>query len=264
MKIVHIITRLIRGGAEENTVLTCNWFAEAGHDVTLLHGDEWDADLVRQVDRRIERRCIKELCRDVSIGRDIRAAFIRSALRRIGPDVVHTHESKAGVVGRLAAAGYRVRGRAWNPHPAISQCGPLEAYVYLALESLVSPLRRVYQCERGAAAVGNSAWSWPGGTPLRCPQRNGHCAVHLGRSPIDRSQRAAGPLRAIYLANYEPRKRHLELLQKVDSRRKEFAGAVHFHFCGRGQLLADCEHFVREAHSATLLKSTGWCLTRKP
>ena len=38
MKIVHIITRLILGGAQENTLITCKVLAERGHDVTLITG----------------------------------------------------------------------------------------------------------------------------------------------------------------------------------------------------------------------------------
>ena len=38
MKIVHIITRLILGGAQENTLITCKGLAERGHDVTLITG----------------------------------------------------------------------------------------------------------------------------------------------------------------------------------------------------------------------------------
>ena len=38
MRIVHIITRLILGGAQENTLITCRLLAERGHDVTLITG----------------------------------------------------------------------------------------------------------------------------------------------------------------------------------------------------------------------------------
>jgi len=40
MKICHVITRLIVGGAQENTVLTCRGLGEKGHDVTLIAGPE--------------------------------------------------------------------------------------------------------------------------------------------------------------------------------------------------------------------------------
>src|SRR3990172_13303065 len=40
MRICHLITRLIIGGAQENTVLTCRGLAQRGHQVTLIAGPE--------------------------------------------------------------------------------------------------------------------------------------------------------------------------------------------------------------------------------
>ncbi len=38
MRIVHIITRLIVGGAQENTLVSCEGQHELGHEVTLITG----------------------------------------------------------------------------------------------------------------------------------------------------------------------------------------------------------------------------------
>jgi len=107
MRICHIITRLIVGGAQENTLLTCEGLCRRGHEVSLLAGPEtgpegslWDraraggyrveqiASLVRAVRPMQDWRCLREL---------------RHRLQAMQPDVVHTHSSKAGIVGRLAA-----------------------------------------------------------------------------------------------------------------------------------------------------------------
>ena len=40
MKIVHVITRLIVGGAQENTILTCRGLVERGYEVILMAGPE--------------------------------------------------------------------------------------------------------------------------------------------------------------------------------------------------------------------------------
>ena len=45
MRIVHVVTRLLRAGSEENTLACCRWQAEAGHEVVLVHGAEADAAL---------------------------------------------------------------------------------------------------------------------------------------------------------------------------------------------------------------------------
>ncbi|UOA16437.1 hypothetical protein DSM109990_03307 (plasmid) [Sulfitobacter dubius] len=38
MHIVHLLTRLLRAGSEENTLETCRWQIAQGHRVSLIHG----------------------------------------------------------------------------------------------------------------------------------------------------------------------------------------------------------------------------------
>jgi len=109
MKIVHVITRLIIGGAQENTLLTCTEQIRRGHEVHLITGPttgpegslvDWAGsidglrvevvpDLIRRIDPWHDRRAGRQLER--------RLADLR-------PGVVHTHSSKAGILGRCAAA----------------------------------------------------------------------------------------------------------------------------------------------------------------
>jgi glycosyltransferase involved in cell wall biosynthesis len=108
MNIVHIITRLIIGGAQENTLLTV-WGLHHRHgdDVTLITGpaEGPEGDLFDHADRQgLNVELIPELVRAVRPATDARAYWqLRRAIRRLGPDVVHTHSSKAGIVGRAAA-----------------------------------------------------------------------------------------------------------------------------------------------------------------
>lgn len=107
MKIVHLITRLIVGGAQENTVLSCEGQHDAGHEVTLITGPALgpEGSLMHRAEHygyRVEivdamRRSILPM-KDVVTYR----ALVRR-LKEIKPDVVHTHSSKAGIIGRYAA-----------------------------------------------------------------------------------------------------------------------------------------------------------------
>lgn len=107
MRICHVITRLIIGGAQENTILTCEGLRSRGHDVLLLAGPEtgpegslWE----RARAGGYEARVVDSLRRAVRPARDFRAlGDLRRAFRDWRPDVVHTHSSKAGILGRLAA-----------------------------------------------------------------------------------------------------------------------------------------------------------------
>jgi len=107
MKICHVITRLIIGGAQENTLLTCRGLAERGHDVTLVAGPDvgpegslWDqTEGAGFTTVRLDamRRAIHPM-------HDLRALFaLRRLFRDLKPDVVHTHSSKAGILARQAA-----------------------------------------------------------------------------------------------------------------------------------------------------------------
>ncbi|QOV91369.1 glycosyltransferase family 4 protein [Humisphaera borealis] len=107
MRIVHIITRLIVGGAQENTLLSCEGQHDLGHDVTLITGPAIGPegslmDRARGYGYRVE--VVDEMRRSILPIRDYRSyhRMVR-CLQEIGPDVVHTHSSKAGIIGRWAA-----------------------------------------------------------------------------------------------------------------------------------------------------------------
>ena len=107
MKIVHIITRLILGGAQENTLITCKLLAERGHDVTLITGPAIgpEGELFEQTKRQkykviIVDKMIRAICPVYDF---ISYLQIKKLLRQIQPDIVHTHSAKAGILGRFAA-----------------------------------------------------------------------------------------------------------------------------------------------------------------
>jgi glycosyltransferase involved in cell wall biosynthesis len=108
VKICHVITRLIVGGAQENTILTCRGLAERGHEVTLIAGPETgpEGSLWGETSAAgYQTMVLDDLRRAVRPVRDARAFFrLRAVFRQLRPDVVHTHSSKAGILARHAAA----------------------------------------------------------------------------------------------------------------------------------------------------------------
>ncbi len=112
MTIVHIITRMIVGGAQENTLLTCRGLKELGHRVILLTGPSRgpEGSLLEDMNRTgCEIREIPSLLRNPNPFADIHAyRAIGRQLADIKPQVVHTHSSKAGILGRKAAWKQRV------------------------------------------------------------------------------------------------------------------------------------------------------------
>ena len=102
-KVVHIITKLELGGAQRNTLFT----------VANLDRERWDPVLVCGRGGILDEEAtagawetifVDSLVREIRPIKDLAAllALVR-ILRRLRPDIVHTHSSKAGILGRLAA-----------------------------------------------------------------------------------------------------------------------------------------------------------------
>jgi glycosyltransferase involved in cell wall biosynthesis len=142
LRIVHVITRLIIGGAQENTLLTVDDLHHVYHDdVTLITGpaEGPEGDLFDQAARRgLKVEVFPELLRAIRPAVDFRAyRRLRAAFRRLRPDVVHTHSSKAGILGRAAAwhehvpaVVHTIHGMPFGPFET-----PLKNRLYIALES---------------------------------------------------------------------------------------------------------------------------------
>ncbi len=108
MRVTHIITRLIVGGAQENTVSSVLGLrTRHGLDCDLITGPTAgpEGSLERLFDDLPGVLSHNEhLIRPVSPWQDWRALVtLTEYLKQRRPDVVHTHSGKAGVLGRLAA-----------------------------------------------------------------------------------------------------------------------------------------------------------------
>jgi glycosyltransferase involved in cell wall biosynthesis len=112
VKHVQIITRLIVGGAQRIAIETAADCRARGDDVQIWCGPQTGpegslADETRA--RGIPLVIVPDLVKEVSPHRDAAALrWIAARLRRDRPDVVHTHSSKAGILGRRAARSARV------------------------------------------------------------------------------------------------------------------------------------------------------------
>ncbi len=114
MHVCHVITRLIIGGAQENTLLTCEGLVRRGHEVTLIAGPDTGSEgtlwpLVQECCTRVVR--VGSLRRNIHPLDDLRCVGrLAGRLRELRPQIVHTHSSKAGIVGRRAAVRAGVPG----------------------------------------------------------------------------------------------------------------------------------------------------------
>jgi len=176
MRIAHLITRMIVGGAQENTLLNClDLVAQYGDDVLRVTGPSLgpQGDLLshgklsegrageggqnqdlagfpiqrlrfEHLGRGVELPVVTtpSLIRSIRPDTDWRASGdLKQILRAFQPDVVHTHSAKAGILGRLAAWSLKVPAIVHTVHGA--PFGPYDPW----------PRRTFYQwCERYAAS----------------------------------------------------------------------------------------------------------------
>ena len=127
MRVIHVITRLIVGGAQENTIASVLGLRQKpGLEVDLISGPTTgpEGSLVSSFEFRVssselslprdnskpETRnskliIVPELIRSVHPLKDfIALRKLENIFREQKPDIVHTHSGKAGILGRLAAA----------------------------------------------------------------------------------------------------------------------------------------------------------------
>ncbi len=113
LKVLHVITRLILGGAQENTLATVSGLAERwGYDVLLVTGPPLgpEGSLLEEArGRGVRLKVVREMRREVQPLLDlITFAKLCCIIASGHYDVVHTHSSKAGFLGRIAARLARV------------------------------------------------------------------------------------------------------------------------------------------------------------
>tara|TARA_B100001123_G_scaffold140370_1_gene163120 strand:- start:1115 stop:2296 length:1182 start_codon:yes stop_codon:yes gene_type:complete len=140
IRVVQITTRLNVGGIAHQVIGVCEGLDPERFECTLITGrpGRFESQMLDYVDRQPGRlHFIPELGRDV-FWRDL-PAFLKLVrlLRRLRPDVVHTHAAKAGALGRLAAWAARVPVRVHSYHGHV-----FRGYFHPIAEALIVQIER--------------------------------------------------------------------------------------------------------------------------
>ncbi len=136
VKLLHLITRLDTGGSAENAVITSTCLNREKYDMLLIYGRS------EETPRDFQFRSMEmpNLVRNISPITDI-GAFISlyKLFKKEKPDILHTHSSKAGFLGRWAGWLAGVPRIIHTPHGHVFygyEFGPLKAAFYLWLERI--------------------------------------------------------------------------------------------------------------------------------
>jgi glycosyltransferase involved in cell wall biosynthesis len=153
-KILHIITRLDMGGSAQNTLLTCLNLSRK-FEMVLVCGLSQESNMTDSerevVEAQLEKArangvriiTVSSLVRRVSPANDIRTLYdLVRIIKTAKPNVVHTHTSKAGILGRLAARIVRVPLIVHTAHGHVffGHFGPVLSRIFLWIERMFAPL----------------------------------------------------------------------------------------------------------------------------
>ena len=151
-KVIHVITRLDYGGSAQNTMLTALGHDRAQFEPLVVAGcpGSWDAQggqaATEENCRRLDKAGVRwmllpSLTREVHPLKDMQTLWqLISLFRREQSALVHTHTSKAGVLGRVAAwfAGVPVIVHTPHGHVFYGHFGPFRSWLFLQIERLLS------------------------------------------------------------------------------------------------------------------------------
>ncbi len=154
LKVVRIIGRLSLGGATHQACLL-HGELDGKFQTVLIAGlmEEGESSMSFLLTKRDDIYFVGSMRRSVQPWQELKALVkIMRILHRERPDVVHTHCSKAGALGRLAAAlmGVPVRVHSYNGHVFSGHFGPLKSRAYVWVE------RALNRISTGAIAISES------------------------------------------------------------------------------------------------------------
>ena len=267
IRVLHIITRLIVGGAQENTMLTADLLDKSVWDVAVLCGPQTgvEGSLIPEVRRRnIPLTIEPALVREVNPAKDLLALLrLTRFIKRGNYTIVHTHSSKAGILGRWAAklAGtpvivHTVHGWGHTPrqHPAVQQ-------FYIRLEKLTLPITNRLivvsprDVEKGVTAgIGNPADF----TLIRSGIELNRFG-HPRRSAIDMRTELGIPAEAPVVGTVtrlSPQKAPLDFVNAASRISRQISNC-YFVMVGDGPLRPDVERLAQELGIADRLILTG-------
>lgn len=153
IKVLHIITRFDKGGSAQNTYLSLLGLRKKNYQLSLVSGLSLESEMKHEEIKAKEKdiQILKSegieftqcpsLLRRINIIRDLKAFFdIWRIIKKYNPLIVHTHSSKAGLMGRLAAklAGTPIIVHTPHGHVFFGYFGPFKTKLFIIFEKLAS------------------------------------------------------------------------------------------------------------------------------
>ncbi len=255
MRITHVITRLVVGGAQENTIASVLALRQKpGFELRLISGPTTGPEgslepLVAAVPGLLT--IVPELVRPLHPWKDwIALRRLTEIFHETKPDIVHTHSGKAGVLGRLAAARanvpiilHHIHGPSFGPFQ-----GVLANFIFMAAERHAAKVTDHFFCSADAMIKLYLAAGI--GRPEMYTRINSGFDVQAFANPPEpaatRAKLGIAPHDFVIgsVSRIAPLKGHADLLQAVSRMLPNFPNTKVL-FVGDGALRADIEAKTR-------------------
>jgi len=267
LTIVHVQTRMNRtGGCEENTWASCVHQAESGHDVHLVCGRSSDIDAYRGRHPQVSVHQVNEMVWNISPSADWSACeALKRLLEIIGADLVHTHSSKAGILGRVAGRMAGVPALIHGVHILpFSNVSVREKLTYVAVEHAAALLTdhfiHVSEGTRSAyrkAMVGAGKPHSVVRSGMRIDQFKGASWPSDWQEILDTEDAQRKPVTMLMMAVLEARKRHAEFLREL-ARISQPGENIRVLLAGDGPEQKNLEVLIAELELGDRVKLLGY------
>ena len=263
--VAHIITKLELGGAQQNTLFTVSHLDTRRFRPILITGEPGVLDEDARSLTTLEFHRVPTLVRPIRPWGDLLALIeLTRLLRRLAPAIVHTHSSKAGILGRLAAclAGiplivHTIHGYGFTP----AQSPPARSAL-IAMERMVSRFTtRFIAVSEATRRQGIDLGLF---SPERCTVIRSGIDLRMFRHTqidVEKKRRELGlmpdsPVIGM-IAPLKPQKAPLDYVRLAASIHRVRPDAQ-FLLIGDGPLRADVEAAVRQQGLGTGFRLLGW------
>lgn len=269
-KVIHIITRMELGGAQENTLFSVSRINPEKFKTFLVTG--CGGELYHEAREFQNAFIAPDLIREIKPAQDIKAFFqIRAILQKIKnlepaalPVIVHTHSSKAGIVGRWAAKAsgisillHSIHGYGFNDYQPF-----LVRFFYELVEKATSRITTKF--------IAVSQANIEKGVALNIFPRTKAALIRSGID-ITRFQHPEVPARCVrnnlgipetapvvaMIACFKPQKAPLDFVRACSLVKKKIPEA-HFLLVGDGELRSHIEAEIQKQNLPGCFHLTGW------
>ena len=269
VRIARVITRLNLGGPAVHVVLATKHLAALGFTTTLITGKlapgERSADeLIAELDEAPV--LIEQLERDPSFAKDVTTLLqLIRIFRRQRPDIVHTHTSKAGALGRIAAwiAGVPIRVHTYHGLVLAEHFSGGRSQFYIELERFLARLStRLVAISPKQKADLETHFRIAAAEKIECIPLGLDLEPYLmRRAPSFVLRSEFGLLASDNLVGWVGRLAPIKdpfLLVEVARRVVDAMPTCHFVVVGDGELRSELEDAVRQAGLTDNVHLIGW------